>query len=157
MRISQASDYALRVLMLLAQTDDPLRVGEISERLAVSNSHVMKIVAKLAGLGLVETQRGRGGGVRLAVSPDEIQLGNVVRSFEPDFAVVECLQTAGAGCVYLPRCALKPAMLAATDAFLACLDQYTLARIVRGSQVPRRVERATRPSTARRAGRRDPG
>lgn len=137
MRLSRASDFALRVLMLLARESEPQSVEEISRRLSLAKSHVMKIVARLGASGLVETQRGRGGGVVLGADASTIMIGDVVRLFESDFAVVDCLNPSAEKCAFLPRCALKPAMIEATEAFLQALDRYTLAEIVKGTQRPR--------------------
>ncbi len=137
MRLSQASDFALRILMLLAKETEPLSVEEIAGRLSLAKSHVMKLVARLGASGLVETQRGRGGGVTLGAEAGAISIGEVVRMFETDFAVVDCLNPSAERCAFLPRCALKPAMIEATEAFLQSLDSHTLADVVAGTQYPR--------------------
>ena len=92
MRLSQASDFALRILMTTAQTDGPQTVDKLATQLGLAKSHVMKIVAHLAKGGYLETTRGRGGGIRLAKPPEEIRLGDVVRLIEPDLGVVACLK-----------------------------------------------------------------
>lgn len=137
MRLSRASDFALRILMLLAKETEPLSVEEIASRLALAKSHVMKLVARLGASGLVETQRGRGGGVILGAETGAISIGQVVRMFESDFAVVDCLNPNAESCTFLPRCALKPVMIEATEAFLQSLDSHTLADVVAGTQRPR--------------------
>ncbi|MCH9808155.1 MAG: Rrf2 family transcriptional regulator [Alphaproteobacteria bacterium] len=137
MRLNRASDFALRILILLAKSDEEISIDVISERLSLPKSHVMKIVAQLSGLGFVATQRGRGGGVKLDTPADQINVGQVVRQLERDFAVVDCLAESGPACVFEPRCALKPAMLEATEAFLGVLENYTLGEIVKGTQAPR--------------------
>ncbi|MEO9527991.1 MAG: Rrf2 family transcriptional regulator [Roseibium sp.] len=91
MRLSQASDFALRILMAAGQSDAPQTVDKLTAQLGLAKSHVMKIVALLARAGYLETTRGRGGGIRLARQPAEIRLGDVVRLIEPDLGVVACL------------------------------------------------------------------
>ncbi len=137
MRLNRASDFALRILILLAVTEEETSVDAIAERLCLPKSHVMKIVAQLSALGFVATQRGRGGGVKLDTPAEDINVGQVVRHLERDFAVVDCLSEAGPNCVFEPRCALKPAMLEATEAFLGILEGYRLSDIVAGTQKPR--------------------
>ena len=75
MRLNRASDFALRILMLLVRRDNALSVDEISETLSLPKSHVMKIVARLAHAGILSTQRGRGGGVKLACDPNQLRVG----------------------------------------------------------------------------------
>jgi len=135
MRLSQASDFALRILMATGQSDDPQTVDKLSTQLGLAKSHVMKIVAHLAKGGYLETTRGRGGGIRLAQRPEQIRLGDVVRLIEPDLGVVACLKPdTEAVCAFLPRCALKGAMARAAEAFLDSLNTQTLATILVGTQ-----------------------
>ncbi|GAB2207146.1 Rrf2 family transcriptional regulator [Roseibium sp. ROS1] len=140
MRLSQASDFALRILMATGQSDVPQTVDKLSRQLGLAKSHVMKIVAHLAKGGYLETTRGRGGGIRLAKTPDMIRLGDVVRLIEPDLGVVACLKPEPTVCAFLPRCALKGAMARASEAFLESLNTETLASILAGTQVALPVE-----------------
>ena len=136
MRLNRASDFALRILLLLGKLDDPISVDGIATTLGLAKSNVMKIVAKLSAAGLVTTQRGPKGGVTLGQSADRIRVGQVVRTIENDLAVVDCLNEGPCSCIYVPRCALKPAILAATEAFFECLDDYTLASLLTGTRTP---------------------
>ncbi|AMN54829.1 transcriptional regulator [Labrenzia sp. CP4] len=140
MRLSQASDFALRILMATGQSDDPQTVDKLSRQLGLAKSHVMKIVAHLAKGGYLETTRGRGGGIRLAKTPNMIRLGDVVRLIEPDLGVVACLKPEPTVCAFLPRCALKGAMARASEAFLESLNTETLASILAGTQMALPVE-----------------
>ena len=134
MRLSQASDFALRILMATAQSDSPQTVDRLSTELGLAKSHVMKIVAQLGRSGYLATTRGRGGGIRLGRAPHDIRLGDVVRLIEPDLGVVACLKPQSTICVFLPRCALKGAMARAAEAFLDNLNTETLATILAGPQ-----------------------
>ncbi|KUO56191.1 MAG: hypothetical protein APF80_00020 [Alphaproteobacteria bacterium BRH_c36] len=137
MRLTRASDFALRILILLLKTEGALSVETIAERLGLPKSHVMKIVSQLAAGGFVATQRGRAGGVRIMEDKGEISVGSVIRAIETEFAVVDCLGKSGPQCAFEPRCALKSAMVEATDAFLHVLDQYSVSDIAGRSQHPR--------------------
>ena len=87
-------------------------------------------VTGLAALGYVETLRGKAGGARLAMSPEQIRIGTVVRQVEPEFGVVPCLRSGEAPCVIAPACRLKHLLAGATEQFLAELDRYTLADLL---------------------------
>lgn len=137
MRLNKASDFALRILLLIGKCDEPVSIDTLSKTLVISKSNVMKIVAKLSAAGLVATQRGPNGGVSLGQPARSIRIGAVVRTIESDLAVVACLSAGPCDCVYLPRCALKPAMREATDAFLATLDTYTLEKLIKGTRTPK--------------------
>lgn len=131
MRLNQASDFALRILMLLAEQKEAITVDDIALRLLLVKSHTMKIVAKLVKSELLISHRGRNGGISLARASDQIFVGEVVRAIEADFAIVECMQASdkAQNCTFLPGCKLRGLMFEARAAFLAVLDTQSLATI----------------------------
>ncbi|HWK42707.1 MAG TPA: Rrf2 family transcriptional regulator [Croceibacterium sp.] len=129
MQLSLYSDYALRVLMALAAGDRRLSVDDIAGRYRISRNHLAKVVQQLQNEGLIETFRGRGGGIQLAVPPDRIVVGKVVRQFENLESFVACFPDGG-GCIVNGACALKPVLHGALDAFLAHLDRFRLSDLI---------------------------
>lgn len=130
MRLTTFSDYSLRVLMYLALQDDRLAtIQEIASAYGISESHLMKVVHQLALSGVVETVRGKGGGLRLALDPAKIRLGEVVRQAEGETPIVECL-SGEPRCSIAPACKLAGVLVRAFDALYAELDRYTLADLV---------------------------
>ena len=133
MRLTQWTDYTLRVLMYCAaslERTEPVTITEIAEGHGISRSHLTKIVQELAARGWLETTRGRGGGMRLLVSAKEISLGEVVRATETDFAMVECFDATSNQCRLVRHCKLKNVLNQATQSYLAVLDGVTLADLV---------------------------
>lgn len=133
MRLTQWTDYTLRVLMYCAASkgrSEPVTITEIAESHGISRSHLTKIVQQLAARGWLETTRGRGGGMRLALPAEDLCLGNVVRATETDFAVVECFEPSQNQCRMNQNCRLKGVLNQATQSFLAVLDGVTLADLV---------------------------
>jgi Rrf2 family nitric oxide-sensitive transcriptional repressor len=132
MQLTQYTDYGLRTLIALALTPGELQtVTAIARAYGISRNHLVKVVARLAELGYVETLRGKGGGVRLARAPAEIRIGTVVRDMEAELGVVECLTRDGGQCVIAPACRLKGLLAEATREFLATLDRHTLDDMLR--------------------------
>jgi Rrf2 family nitric oxide-sensitive transcriptional repressor len=130
MRLTVHSDYALRVLMYLGARKGQLAtIEEIAKAYAISENHLMKVVNRLGKHGFVETLRGRGGGLRLGESADTVTLGQVLRVVEEDFQIVECFGETNM-CRISEACRLKHALRRALDAFLAELDEWTLADIL---------------------------
>lgn len=130
MRLTKHSDYALRALIYAACHEDRLvSTAEISAAFGISENHLGKIVHALGRAGLLEVRRGRSGGVRLARPASAISVGEVVRSTEPDFALVECFDREHDTCPITPACALIPPLRAAMAAFMAALDGFTLADV----------------------------
>lgn len=133
MRLTQWTDYTLRVLMYCAASQEralPVTITEIADSHGISRSHLTKIVQELAARGWLETTRGRGGGMRLLVPAKNICLGDVVRATETDFNMVECFDLALNQCRLNSHCRLKGVLNQATQSYLAVLDQVTLADLV---------------------------
>ena len=127
MRLTTMTDYALRLLMYVAQHPDRLcTIAEVATAYDISEAHLMKITHQLGLAGYIETVRGKGGGMRLAKPAAEINLGAVVRSVEPDFMLVECMAT-GNNCTLTGHCKLTGIVSVALQRFLSHLDGYSLA------------------------------
>jgi len=130
MRLSDYTDYTLRVLMYCAAHPDRLvTIAEIADRHLVSRNHLMKIVSHLGRQGLIETTRGRGGGLRLLKTAVEIRVGDVVRMTETDFRLVECFDASSDTCTLTPTCKLRKVLHGALLAYFSQLDGVTLEDI----------------------------
>lgn len=130
MRLNLQTDYALRLLMYLAQAGRQASVDEVAEAFGISRHHLMKVAQQLAGLGYVEAKRGRGGGLVLAKQPEKIVVGAVVRALEPTSGLVECFDAATNQCRITRACGLQGALRLALGDFMGRLDGYTLADLV---------------------------
>jgi Rrf2 family nitric oxide-sensitive transcriptional repressor len=132
MRLTVYSDYALRLMMYLGLNGERLStISEIADAYQISRAHLMKITHELGQKGLVDTVRGRQGGMRLGRAADAITVGEIVRACEPDFDLVPCFERSDVMvCAIQPACVLRRALAAAAKAFLDTLDGYTLADLV---------------------------
>lgn len=131
MHLTSFSDYTLRVLMYLALDRSRLAtIGEIAAAYGVSRNHLMKVVHALGQAGVIETVRGKGGGIRLARDPAEIRIGAIVRSAEGEGPIVECLSDHSSACPITPICRLTRVLVEGFDALYDHLDRYTLADLV---------------------------
>jgi Rrf2 family nitric oxide-sensitive transcriptional repressor len=143
MRLTAFTDYGLRALMRLAgEPDNVLTTAELARELDISRHHLTKVVGELADGGFIATQRGAGGGFRLARPATRISLGEVVRRLEARHAIVECFRSDGGACTLLARCRLKGRLAAAAEAFLAELDKSSLAECAVAPPPPQRRRRA---------------
>lgn len=134
MHITQHTDYALRVLIYLGVNPDRLiTIAEVSGRFNISRSHLMKVANVLVREGFVDGVRGKGGGLRLARSARDINIGDVVRKMERGMDLVECFG-ADSNCLLTPTCKLKGVLAKALEAFLHTLDQTSLADLLDGAQ-----------------------
>lgn len=132
MRLAEYTDYTLRVLMYCAANPDRLvTIAEIAERHGLSKNHLMKIVNDLGRQGVLETTRGRGGGIRLLRPAAEIRVGDVVRTAESDFRLVECFDDDTNTCNLSPTCRMKKLLDNALAAYFRELDGATVADLVK--------------------------
>ena len=139
MQLTLFSDYSLRIALYLASHPERrCSVDEISRAYGISRAHLVKIVQRLTELEVVSATRGRGGGLRLARAPEDINVGALVRATEPHFDIVECFDMATNTCPIAPACGLKGTLVRAQRAFLAVLDETTLA-----DYLPRREKLVT--------------
>ncbi|MBL8288719.1 MAG: Rrf2 family transcriptional regulator [Rubrivivax sp.] len=145
MRLSEYTDYTLRVLMhCAAKPGERLTIAELAEHHGLSKNHLMKIVNDLARRGLVATTRGRGGGLTLLADPARVTVGDIVRDCETDFRLVECFEAGRNACTLTPSCRLQHLVGDALAAFFAKLDEATLADISE-PKLPARSRSATAP------------
>ncbi|MDF3831772.1 Rrf2 family transcriptional regulator [Cupriavidus basilensis] len=130
MRLTTMTDYALRLLIYVARHPERLCTNsEIAQAYGISRAHLVKVTHKLSRQGWIATVRGRGGGIQLSSGPGSINLGDVVRSVEPDFDLLACLADGGA-CKLASDEPLCCVMDGARRSFLQHLESYTLADVL---------------------------
>ena len=148
MQLTKFSDYAMRVLMYAhAARGRRVTIDEMAAAYRISRAHLMKVVNSLTRAGYLTAIRGRSGGLVLARPAEDIRLGEVVRATEPDFAIAECFST-GNQCVITGCCRLPRVLDQAVTAFLAVLDQHTLASVALKPKDFRAVLQTARRPTA---------
>ena len=126
-RLSRRTDYSFRLLILLGiDSDRTVPLSDAAARLGVSSNHLAKIAQELAHAGIVETVRGRNGGVRLTEHGLSMRVGDVVRALEP-VDLVECFDAEANTCRLSPSCRLASILEDAGEAFLASLDAYRVS------------------------------
>ncbi len=135
MRLTLNTDFSLRVLMHVGLCGDKrTKINDIAQSFGISKQHLMKVVSDLSKNGYLETVRGRNGGIRLMREPRYISIGQVVRDTENQLGVIGCLERRGY-CPIERACVLRSALQDATQAFLAVLDAYTLADLIKPQRV----------------------
>ncbi len=131
MQLDKFTDYALRILVALCvRQPQRLSVTHIAGLYDLSVNHLSKVATTLVQEGFVRAERGRGGGLTLALPADRINIGDVMRRLKKDDPVVECFST-NKSCRILPACGLRTPLQEAQEAFFAVLDRYSLADVTR--------------------------
>lgn len=128
MQLNKFTDYALRLLMYIAQPKEmPYTIAEIAADLHVSQNHLVKIVHFMGKQNWLITTRGKGGGIRLNPQALILPLGEIVRILQRETPIVECNTPP---CVLRSNCGLKGILDQAMEQFYQSLDQYTLADVL---------------------------
>lgn len=128
MKITQFTDYSLRLMLYLARNPDRvISVREVAEFYGISSEHLKKIVRRLAELGYLSTLRGKNGGLRLACAPAEVNLGRLMRQ-EENLCLLPCHD--GLQPCPVADCKLSGIVDDALAAFLGVLDRKTLADLI---------------------------
>lgn len=142
MRLSTKGQYALEAMVAMALTasDDLMSIRAISQKTGISEPYLEQIFASLRRDGLIDSVRGTQGGYRLARKPDQITVGEVLRSGEGSLAPVRCTESGPDVCDAIDGCMTRPLWQDMADAVDAVIDRQTLADIVtawnRQSQSP---------------------
>ncbi len=129
MRLTDRTDFALRVLLVLSASDERRTVRSLADGLRVSQHHLAKVVQAMHDLEWVRATPGRGGGVELSCDPARLSVGTVVAGLEPDFDLAQCHREAGM-CPLDAGCPLRSALDEAKRAFLDSLDSVTIAQLI---------------------------
>ncbi|MCF1709343.1 Rrf2 family transcriptional regulator [Tabrizicola sp. J26] len=146
MRLTSFTDYALRLLLMVQEADGRLvTIEQAATRFQLSRANLMKVANELTASGFLTGVRGRSGGLKLAREAGSIRIGDVVRSMEPDFALVECLGGANE-CVISGACRLPRAFRKARQAFFDELDAVTLEDVAIRPFSPADLATPTRPA-----------
>jgi Rrf2 family nitric oxide-sensitive transcriptional repressor len=128
MRLNRFTDYSLRVLLYAANAaEGRITIAEIARAYDISEHHLVKVVHFLGKAGLLDNARGRGGGLRLARAPGEINVGALVRLAEGGDRLAECFDHAANRCRIAGGCELQGVLREAAESFYAVLGRYTLA------------------------------
>ena len=135
MRMTFHTDLGFRTLVYLASAaPNGATIQQIAEAYDVSEHHLRKVSLKLTKIGLVDSIRGKGGGLKLAMDPSAISIGWAIRQLETDFAIAECMGVEPQKCVIAVNCGLQSIFVEALRSWFKVLDAYTLADAIKGSK-----------------------
>ncbi len=134
MRLTTRTNLAIRILMYCGINQDRMsRSADIAEACNASVNHLAQVVNMLHQHGFITASRGRMGGIKLATTPEKINVGEVFRVFESEVPFTECASPETNTCPLVDACRLKSAIGRALEAFFHELDMLTLEDLVRGN------------------------
>lgn len=131
MQLSKFTDYTFRVLIYMATYQEELcTVEQLATKLEVSEHHLKKVIHKLAKTDYLISIKGRAGGLKLGLPPEEINLGEVLRITEDNLYIVECIKNE-MNCNFIKKeCKLKGIIQESLHQFIEVFSKYTLQDIL---------------------------
>ncbi|WP_300385405.1 Rrf2 family transcriptional regulator [Clostridium sp.] len=132
MYLSKFTDYSFRTLVYLAENKEKLAtVEQLAKTLDVSEHHLKKVVHKLAKTGLIMSMKGRCGGLRLVLNPEDINLGKVLLITEDNLNIAKCFNEESYCPFRKKGCKLRCIMNESLNAFLNQFSKYTLKDLLK--------------------------
>ena len=138
MKLSTRSRYGTRILLELARHVDnsPLQVSEISKRQNIPAKYLEQLIRTLKSAKLIKSTRGSKGGHQLNQPAESISIGQIVRLFEGQTDLVECVSTPDK-CDMADECRVRSVWMEATEALYQKLDKVTIADLLESGQPDR--------------------
>ncbi|MGM0604019.1 MAG: RrF2 family transcriptional regulator [Bacillota bacterium] len=130
MKTTRKTDYAVHALMILAKNKkEELSVKELADLENVSSSYLAKVMQKLSAAGIVSSAEGKRGGYTLSRDAEEINLAQIMKLFEAEENVFECVDEIH-GCKIKDRCKIHRVFAQAYQKMLTELEQITINDII---------------------------
>lgn len=95
MQLNLETDYALRAVIYLAKKGDSATSLEIGNAIAISRSHVQKVLRKLRNAGILSVTMGNAGGYALSKEPSDITVREILETMEEKTCINRCLEADG--------------------------------------------------------------
>ena len=148
MQLTRFTDLGLRILMRLAVSEadgSGPTTRSVADQMAVKYTHAAKVVARLQSLDVVETRRGRHGGLSITEHGRTVSIGRLVRELEGTSEVIEC---EGANpCPLRSACRLRAVLRDAQEAFFRELDPFTVTDLTRSPTAGVLLSLSDRPAS----------
>jgi Rrf2 family protein len=131
MRLSTKTRYGTRAVLDIAlhAQQGPVHLGDISERQEISRKYLGQIIGQLLTAGILESIRGPQGGYILNRLPNEIRLGEIIRTLDGSLALVRCVDKPDL-CNRTERCVTREVWTKAKESMESLFDQITVADLM---------------------------
>ncbi len=135
MKLSQGADYGMAAIIYLSQKDEERRYSleEISKATQIPEEFLRKIFQSLAKSGAINSFKGKGGGVSLSRSPENITVAEIIKPLEKKLGLVRCLREQEK-CPRLNKCLASNFWQKVQDNFWQMLKQTSIKNIIEGGK-----------------------
>lgn len=142
--ISKKAKYALKALKVLSEryeSKQPILIADIAEQQSIPKKFLEAILLELRNNGVLHSQKGKGGGYQLRMSPESVTIAKIVRIIDGPIAPMLCVSLNFYGkcddCVDEKTCCIRPIMEKVRDANLAVYEHTTLRDLMDEGQESR--------------------
>jgi Rrf2 family protein len=131
MDLNKTSRYALRVMGFIALDESSLYTAEqLSSTLNIPTQYLRRLLTNLTKAGLLSSDRGKGGGVKLAKSAGSIHLTDILAATEKKELLNSCI-FGFESCIREAPCAMHEQWADAKEHILGILRSTSLADMIR--------------------------
>ena len=135
MKLTQRADYGIAAVLYLSQKNEAHRssLDEISRSTEIPEEFLRKIFQILVKSGIIDSFKGRGGGVSLARSPKDITIAEIIEPLEGEMGLVRCLRKEER-CPRSSECRASSFWRKTQGNFLQILDRTTIKDLIEGGK-----------------------
>lgn len=132
MKLTTKGRYGLKAAYILAEQygKGPIPIKQISERENISDSYLEQLLARMRKSDIVESVRGVQGGYQLKRSPEQITVGDILRSVEGDLNPTDCIESGESHCENVSRCPSRRVWLKLKKGIDDVVDSITLQDMI---------------------------
>ncbi|ADB40161.1 RrF2 family transcriptional regulator [Spirosoma linguale] len=140
--ISKKAKYAIKALKALTESygSGPILITDIAKRENIPHKFLEGILLEMRNHGILQSQKGKGGGYLLRVDPERINLAQVIRIIDGPIAPTPCVSlnfyVRCDDCADEETCSIRPIMLRVRDANLAVYEKTTIQMLVDKNKQP---------------------
>lgn len=143
MRLSTRGHYGLKAMFDLAlhYGENPIPLKSVAERQGISDNYLEQLISVLRKAGLVKSVRGAQGGYILARSPENINVGEIIRAMEGPIAPVNCVsEVEPTECDQSDVCITRAVWARVRDSIAEVLDSISLADMCRDAERIKKIQ-----------------
>jgi len=129
MKIPTMLRYGVRMVVTLAQKGEVMSTAGLAKEMVVSPLYLRQLAPVLERAGIIEGFRGARGGYRLKVRPGDITLFEIIRAFDEDFSLLDCIKSTNS-CPRSPDCTTRYLWKDLSDALKKTLQDMTLKQLL---------------------------
>jgi Rrf2 family protein len=129
MKIPTMLRYGVRMVVTLAQKGGITSTAALAQEMDVSPLYLRQLAIPLEKRGIIKSFRGARGGYRINIKPEEVNLFEIIRAYDEDFSLLDCIKSADS-CPQSTDCPGRYLWKELSDTLRNTLQTMTLQKLV---------------------------